>query len=263
MSDVVLIERHVRTVLFTINRPAARNAINLEVATVLGDAIEAADRDPDVWAIVLTGAGDLAFCAGADLKDVATGRPITPTSGPGAAWGFAGVASHAVRTPLIAAVNGFALGGGTEIVLACDLAVAASTARLGLPEVTRGLVAAAGGAFRLPAQLPHKVAMELLLTGEPITANRALELGLANRVVSPSEVVPAALELATSVTRNGPLAVQASKAVALGIDDASVPDDSSAWARSRREADAVRASDDAREGATAFVERRAPRWSGR
>ena len=156
--------------VITLNRPAARNAVNLAVALGVGDVLEQAEHDRDIWAVVLTGAGNQAFCAGADLKSVARGESLSPADPVRAAWGFAGYVSHHVSKPTIAAVNGFALGGGTELALASDLVVAAESASFGLPEVKRGILAGAGGVFRLPAQIPKKVAMEMILTGEPIGA---------------------------------------------------------------------------------------------
>ena len=173
----VLTERRGRVLLVTLNRPAARNAVNLAVTLGLGDALEEAEHDRDIWAVIVTGAGDKAFCAGADLKAISRGESLAPADPARAAWGFGGYVTHHISKPTIAAVNGFALGGGTEISLASDLVVAADTASFGLPEVKRGIYAAAGGVFRLPAQIPKKVAMEMILTGEPITAQRALELG--------------------------------------------------------------------------------------
>src|SRR5690349_9588436 len=158
-TDAVLVERDDHVLVVTLNRPEARNAVNGDLTLGLGTALEQADADPEIRAVVLTGAGDVSFCAGADLKALSRGESLNP---PGTeAWGFAGVVNHAVSVPVIAAVNGTAFGGGTEIVLTADLAVAATTARFGLPEVTRGLIAAAGGLIRLPEQLPTKVAMEL------------------------------------------------------------------------------------------------------
>jgi crotonobetainyl-CoA hydratase len=261
--SAVLVERRGHVMIVTINRPESRNAINLAVTLGLGDALEAAEADRDVWAVVLTGAGEKAFCAGADLKALARGETLTPTEGRRMAWGFAGYASHPISKPTIAAVNGFALGGGTEITLASDLAVAAENAMFGLPEVKRGLYAAAGGAFRLPQQLPRKVAMEMILTGEPISAPRALELGLVNRVVPQTDVLDAAVALAESICRNAPLAVQASKRVAVGIVDGRIPGDDEAWELSSAQFRALMTSDDAVEGPCAFAEKRAPLWTGR
>jgi crotonobetainyl-CoA hydratase len=262
-EPVVLTRRHEHVLVITLNRPKARNAVNLAVTLGLGDALEEAERDRGIWAVVLTGAGDKAFCAGADLKAVARGENIIPPDPERAAWGFAGYVSHPVSKPTIAAVNGFALGGGTEIALASDLVVASETASFGLPEVKRGIFAGAGGLIRLPAQIPKKVAMEMILTGEPVSARRALELGLVNRVVPQDSVLAAALELASRITANAPLAVQASKRVANGIRDGRVQAEAGAWELSRREAEALRGTADAAEGPRAFAEKRAPRWEAR
>ena len=259
-TKTILTERTGRVLLVTLNRPDARNAVNLAVTLGLGDALEEAERDHGIWAVVLTGAGDKAFCAGADLKAVARGEELSPPDPRRAAWGFAGYVSHHISKPTIAAVNGFALGGGAEIALASDLVVAAETASFGLPEVRRGIIAGAGGLFRLPAQIPKKVAMEMILTGEPVSARRALELGLVNRVVPQADVVDAALDLAGKITANAPLAVQASKRIANGIGDGRVPAEAGSWKLSRSEGLAVRRTADAAEGPRAFAEKRTPTW---
>ncbi len=249
--------------LVTINRPEARNAVNLAVSLGVGRALDEADRDPDVRAVVITGQGDLSFCAGADLKAVARREIVVPVDGPEATWGFAGYVSHPISKPTIAAVKGFAMGGGTEIALASDLVVAAKNAVFGLPEVKRGLFAGAGGAFRLVQQMPQKIAMELLLTGDSITSERALELGLVNRVVDVEDVVATALDLADQIASNAPLSVQATKRVALGIVGAVVRGEDPRWAQTEREARTLMSSQDAQEGPRAFAEHRAPRWNGR
>jgi crotonobetainyl-CoA hydratase len=261
-NDPVLVERHDHVMVVTINRPEARNAVNLAVATGVGDALEEAEGDPQIWALVLTGAGDAAFCAGADLKAISRGESIT-LEGHRAAWGFAGYVRHHVSIPTIAAVNGFALGGGTELTLASDLAVASETASFGLPEVKRGIYAGAGGVFRLPEQLPRKVAMRMILTGEPITAAEALELHLVNEVVPQDRVLDAALELASRVTANAPLAVQASKRLALGILDGVITGEQDLWSASAAEGRALMRTQDAKEGPLAFAEKRAPVWQAR
>ena len=261
-DGAVLAEQHGHTLLVTLNRPDARNAVNNAVTVGVGEALDHAEVSPDIWVVVVTGAGDKAFCAGADLKQVAAGR-MGDRDERFARWGFAGYVTHAISKPTIAAVNGFALGGGTEIVLASDLAVAADTATFGLPEVKRGIFAGAGGAFRLPRQIPQKVAMEAILTGRPIPAQRALEVGLVNRVVPRGELLDAAFELADAICENAPLAVQTSKRIARGITDEHVAAEDDDWARSAAEGERLLRSDDAREGMRAFAEKRAPQWQGR
>lgn len=260
--DDVLTEQRGHILLITINRPRARNSINRVVAEAIGAALDAAETDSTVRAIVLTGAGDRAFCAGADLKALAAGEDIHP-GGPRARWGFAGYVNHPVSKPTIAAVNGFALGGGTELALASDLVIAADTAEFGLPEVRRGLVASAGGAFRLAQQIPRKLALEMAFTGAQISARRAFELGLITRVVPQDQVLSVALELAAAIAANAPLAVQATKRIAGGITSGYVARDEPDWALNRVEAAQVRRSQDAQEGIRAFVEKREPNWTGR
>jgi crotonobetainyl-CoA hydratase len=260
-QDAVLVEQRGHTLLVTINRPRARNAVNREVALGLGNALELAERTTDIRTMVVTGAGDKAFCAGADLKAVAAGT-LGMDEEPLKSWGFAGFVRHWISKPVIAAVNGFALGGGTEITLVSDLAVASETATFGLPEVTRGIMAAAGGAFRLPRQIPLKAAMESMLTAEPIPAPRALELGMVNRVVPQDKVLETALELAEKINRNAPLSVQATKRVARGIVDGAVPAEEADWAANDREIAALHRTRDSKEGTAAFAEKRAPEWTG-
>lgn len=262
-ADAVLVERRDHVVVITINRPEARNAVNLVVTTGVGQALEDADLDPTVRAVIITGAGDASFCAGADLKAVARGEPMFPEGREH--WGFAGFVRHFISTPVIAAVNGTALGGGTELVLAADLAVAAEHATFGLPEVKRGLIAGAGGAFRISEQIPRKLANQILLTGDPIDAQTALRWGLVNEVVPKGAHLDAALRLAERVTVNAPLSVQASKRLSRRVfgDGTEPQGDAEAWAASAAEGKQVLASADMREGVTAFAEKRAPVWSGR
>ncbi|CAN7310653.1 crotonase/enoyl-CoA hydratase family protein [Phenylobacterium sp. LjRoot225] len=262
-APAVLVEQRGHVLIVAINRPEARNAVNEAVHVGLGLALERAEHDAEVRAVVLTGAGDEAFCAGGDLKAMARGERIAPRDRTQAAWGFAGVVAHPISKPMIAAVNGFALGGGTELALACDLVVAAETAMFGLPEVKRGIIAAAGGAHRLVQQLPRKLAMEFLLTGERFTAQRALELGFVNRVVPRDQVMAAALALAEKIALNAPLAVQASKRIANGIADGAIETDRAAWALNDAEAAVIIRSEDGREGPRAFAEKRAPIWKAR
>ena len=180
-GPAALTERRGNVLVITINRPEARNAINAAVSIAVGDALQQAQEDPDVRVVVITGAGDKSFCAGVDLKALARGENVMHPEHP--KWGFAGYVRHFIDKPTIAAVNGVALGGGTELALASDLVVAGEGAKFGLPEVKRGLIAAAGGVFRLVEQLPRKVALELMFTGEPMSSADALKWGLINQVV--------------------------------------------------------------------------------
>ncbi len=267
MTDVdtvqpgALAERRGNVMVITINRPEARNAVNGAVSIGVGDALQEAQHDLDVRAVVITGAGDKSFCAGADLKAIARRENLYHPDHP--EWGFAGYVHHFIDKPTIAAVNGTALGGGTELALASDLVVADERAQFGLPEVKRGLIAAAGGVFRIVQQLPRKVAMELLLTGEPITASAACEWGLINQVVEAGSVLDAALALAARVTVNAPLSVQASKRIAYGVDDGVIVDDEAGWERTLREMRSLIRSEDAKEGPLAFAEKREPVWKAR
>jgi len=261
MTDAAIVERRGNVALITINRPEARNAVNGAVSNAVGDALEAAQKDPDVWAVVLTGAGDKSFCAGADLKAITRGENLFHDTNP--EWGFAGYVHHFIDKPTIAAVNGTALGGGSELALASDLVVAGETASFGLPEVKRGLIAGAGGVFRIVEQLPRKVALELVFTGEPITADEALRWGLINQVVPDGTVVEAALALAERITVNAPLSVQASKRLAYGADDGVIAAEEPKWDRTEREFTALLKTEDAQEGPLAFAQKRQPVWKAR
>jgi crotonobetainyl-CoA hydratase len=262
-SPPVRIDRDGNVLILTINRPESRNAVNLAVTIALGDALEEAEHDSDVRVVIVTGAGDKSFCAGADLKALARGESLKADDPERSAWGFAGYVNHPIGKPTIAAVNGFALGGGTEIALASDLVVAADTASFGLPEVKRGIIAGAGGLFRLPRQIPPKIAMEMILTGEPLSADQALQWGLVNKVVPQSQLFGAALELAGLICANAPLAVQASKRVACGISGGAFEEEEESWRLNEIEVTRIMNSEDAREGPRAFAERRRPKWSAR
>jgi enoyl-CoA hydratase len=232
--------------VITIDRPEARNAVNLAVAEGIAAALDRLDGDDALRVGVLTGAGGT-FCAGMDLKAFVAGeRPHVEGRG------FAGIVRRPPRKPLIAAVEGWALAGGFEVALSCDLIVAAGDARFGIPEVKRGLVAAGGALIRLP----RHVAMELGLTGDPIGAERAYELGIVSRLAEPGGALAAARELAATIAANGPLAVEATKRILTA-------DESAAWERQGEIVAPVFTSEDAREGATAFAEKRAPVWKGR
>ncbi|BCF83297.1 enoyl-CoA hydratase [Rhodococcus qingshengii] len=246
--------------LLTINRPEALNAVNADVSTALGEALVRLDADSALRVGVITGEGR-AFCAGADLKAIAAGESFLSPTHP--EWGFAGIVRHYVEKPLIAAINGFAFGGGTEIVLACDLAVISAEASLGLPEVTRGLVAGAGGLIRLPDQVPPKIAAEAILTGEPISALAALRWGLVNVVVAPDQVLPEALRFAERIGANAPMAVTTSKRVMARRHDFGSDWGEPMWHMNDEELDRILSSADAAEGAAAFAQKRSPQWSGR
>jgi enoyl-CoA hydratase len=242
--------------VITIDRPEARNAVSPEVAQGIEAAIDAAEADDGVRVAVLTGVPPV-FSAGADLKAIAAGRAAELSTERG---GFGGVARRERSKPLIAAVEGAALAGGTEIVLACDLVVAARDARFGIPEVKRGLVAAAGGLFRLGRRIPLNLALECALTGDPMDAALAHHHGLVNQLCEPGEALDAALALARRIAANAPLAVRESRAIVL---DCTGADDDEAWRRSDASAARAFASEDVREGVAAFIEKRAPVWSGR
>ena len=249
----VLTERRGRILTITINRPDQRNAVNAAVAQGIADGLDELDGDPELSVGVLTGAGQ-GFCAGMDLKAFVTGdRPRVPGRG------FAGIVERPPDKPVIAAIEGFAVAGGLEVALACDLIVASRGARLGVPEVKRSLVAAGGALMRLPRTLPRNVAVELALTGDPIDAERAYALGLVNRLTEPGGAVSAAQQLAETIAANGPLALAATKRIM--VEAADWPD-AEFFERQREISDPVFASEDAREGATAFAERRDPVWKG-
>ncbi len=240
--------------VITINRPQARNAVDRETAEGIAAGLDQLDDDANLRAGVITGAGG-SFSAGMDLKAFTRGeRPHVEGRGSG------GIVQQPPVKPLIAAVEGYAVALGFEIVLACDLIVAARDARFGLPEVKRSLVAVAGGLIRLPRRIPYHVAMELALTGDFMDAARASQLGLVNRLAEPGQALDAALELAGAIGRNGPLALDASKRIVTASQDWT---EEEAWARQGEIAGPVFSSDDAREGATAFAEKREPVWKGR
>jgi enoyl-CoA hydratase len=253
-TEAVLTERRDNVLLITIDRPEVRNAVNAAVAEGLAGALDELDREDSLSVGVLTGAGGF-FCAGMDLGAFVRGE--SPYFGD---RGFAGVAQRASRKPLIAAIEGFAVAGGMEIALACDLIVAARGAKLGIPEAKRSLVAAGGALLRLPRRMPYHVVMELALTGDPLLAERFHELGIVNRLSDPGAAVDAALELAATLAKNGPLALIASKRILQEQFDWSSAD---MWEKQGAISGPVFASEDAKEGAAAFKEKRDPIWRGR
>lgn len=253
-DSVLVTERREGVLVVTINRPEQRNAVNLAVAEGIAAALDELDGDAELSLAVLTGAGK-GFCAGMDLKAFVAGeRPYVGDRG------FAGIAQRPPVKPVIAAIEGFAVAGGLEIALACDLIVAARGARLGIPEVKRSLVAAGGALLRLPRALPRGVAMELALTGDPISAERGHELGLVNRLADPGGALDQALELATTIAANGPLALAATKRI---LTEGPTWPEAEFWHRQGEIIGPVFSSEDAREGATAFAQKRPPEWKGR
>lgn len=258
MNDAVLFEKineHIG--LVTINRPNAMNAVNSDVAQGIAELVDKTEADEDIWVVILTGAGDRAFCAGADLKEISRGNGQS-LSVP--EKGFGGLV-YAKRTkPWIAAVNGFALAGGTELALACDMIVASEKSKFGLPEVTRGIVAAAGGVFRLPRVLPKAIALEYIATGKHIPVQQAYQFGMINQLVPAGEHLTAAIELATTIAENAPIAVRESLNVArqaLNLEDAELIQ------MMHKAAAKVFQTEDAKEGPLAFVEKRKPQWKGK
>ncbi|MCU1481308.1 MAG: enoyl-CoA hydratase [Subtercola sp.] len=260
LSDgVVRTEQIGSILLITLNRPEARNAMTTEAATALSGALELLTTRDDLRVGVLTGAGK-AFCAGQDLKAFSAGEPIIPVDHP--EWGFGGFVGNFTPKPVIAAVHGFALGGGFELALACDLIVAAEGSKFGLPEVTRGLFAAGGGVPRVAQQLPLKVAMRMLLTGQPMSAEQAERWGLVNEVVPEGILLATALEIAQQISENAPLSIQTTKKLVYSALNESLWERES-WVPVYEGIDLVFSSADAAEGAQAFVEKRKPVWTGR
>ena len=261
MSDIVLYEALGRIGLITLNRPEARNAVNGDVAAALEAAIDRLEDDPEVWCGILTanteGQDRPVFCAGADLKAISSGQAASLNTRRG---GFAGFVYRDRNKPVIVAVDGLATAGGCEIVLAADLVVATTRSAFGLAEVKRNLIAGAGGLFRLPRAIGRGPALEMILTGEPLPAQRAYDLGLVNRVVEPGQAVQAATALAEQICAAAPLAVRASRKVVL----ASAYEDDETLKKMTNEAFAeVLSSEDTTEGLTAFIEKRAPNWKGK
>ena len=253
-EDTVLTEDADGILVITINRPKAKNAVNLSVAEGIAAALERLDSDDSLRVGVLTGAGGT-FCAGMDLKAFVSGE-FPHVEG----RGFGGMTERSADKPLIAAVEGYALAGGCELAIACDLIVAAENAKFGIPEVKRGLVAAAGGLVRLPSQIPYRVAMELAMTGEFMAADRAMSMGLINELTEQGSALDAAKALAQKIAENGPMAVKVSKAIIQASRDWN---DDEAFSKQNALTQPVFTSEDAIEGATAFAEKRRPEWKGR
>lgn len=254
MANEVLVDVTDGIMTVTINRPEAKNAANKAVAVGIAAAMDQLDADDSIRVAIVTGAGGT-FCAGMDLKAFVSGEmPMVEGRG------FAGLTEATPRKPLIAAVEGYALAGGLELAIACDLIVTADNSRFGIPEVKRGLAAAAGGLMRLPRQIPARVAMELAITGDFITAQRAYELGLVNQIVPAGTALEAAKALAARIVANGPLAVAISKQVILESADWSSAE---MWKKQQDLVMPIFGSEDAMEGSIAFAEKRAPNWKGK
>src|SRR4051794_18945779 len=253
-DEAVLTEAGDGVLLITLNRPDQRNAVNAAIANGVAAALDRLDDDDDLQVGILTGAGK-GFSAGMDLKAFVAGESSFVEQ-----RGFAGIVQGPPRKPIIAAIEGFAVAGGFEIALACDLIVAAQGARLGIPEVKRSLVAAGGALLRLPSRIPYHLAMELALTGEPISAERAHEIGIVNRLAEPGTALDTAVALARELLKNAPLALIASKEI---IQKAGDWTEEEGWAKQGEISGPVFTSEDAREGATAFAEKREPVWRGR
>ena len=261
MSDIVLFEKRGRIGIITLNRPEARNAVNGDVASGVEAALDAIEADDDIWVGIVTantaGQEKPVFCAGADLKAINSGNAGGLSTKRG---GFAGIAYRERRKPVIVAVDGLATAGGCEIVLSCDLVVASNRSSFGLAEVKRNLIAGAGGLFRLPRAIGRSAALEIILTGEPLAAQRAYELGLVNHVVAPDQVMPKALEIAERICAAAPLAVWASRKVVLA---SAYEDDETLINMTTAEFGAIMASEDTNEGLNAFIEKRLPSWKAR
>lgn len=244
------------------NRPNALNAINAKTWIEMGNALEEFNKSDKYIVAIITGTGERAFCAGADLKALAKGESIIP-EGHEKEWGFAGIVQHYTNKPIIAAVNGFALGGGTEIALSCDIVVASEKATFGLPEVKRGIIAGAGGLLRLPRQIPFKVALEHILTGDAISVQQAEKWGLVNHVVPHEQLMDKAIEIAEKIAMNAPVALKASKDIVYKGIDMPLTNSYEAWDINDSYVKVVMKSEDSIEGPIAFANKREPIWKGK
>lgn len=264
MTEPVLTELRNHVLKVTINRPEALNAVNADVARGIAAALIRADEDPDVRVVLLTGAGDRVLSAGADLKAMAAGENVVPQDAPYAAYGFGGSTDKTTAKPLVAAANGSAYGGGLEMMLQADVVIVERGREFALPEVKRGIIAGGGGAYRLPALLPRSVALDMLLTGDPISAERMHSLGLASRLVERGEALGEGERVAELIAANAPLGVRATKRIARNLEEDGVGGDERAIQELSLKLFAeILATEDAQEGPRAFAEKRAPEWKGK
>ena len=257
--QTIIFEQHSHTAVITLNRPEVLNAVNSQLCAEVGAALETVANDTSIRVVIITGAGSKAFCVGADLKAVAAGEFGSEEQA--GEWGFAGICKHYINKPIIAAVNGLALGGGTEIVLATDIVVASESASFGLTEVTLGLIAGAGGILRLPRQIPEKIAARMIFEGEAMSAAEAAKWGLVNEVVPADEVMANAMAIAEKIASNSPVAVRMSKDVFYRGLDAPLDFPPTARALNQKYVNELMLTEDAAEGARAFVEQRKPQWN--
>ncbi|MGO1542792.1 MAG: enoyl-CoA hydratase-related protein [Gulosibacter sp.] len=263
MSDAVLTELSDNVLRITINRPDALNAVNAEVARGIAAALIRAEEDPEVRCVLFTGAGDRVLSSGADLKAMAAGENVVPQEAPYQEYGFGGSTEKTTSKPIIAAANGSAYGGGVEMMLQADIVIVERGREFALPEVKVGIFAGAGGAYRLPARLPRAVALDMLLTGEPISAERMYELGFASRLVDRGEAIAEGERLANKIASNAPLPVMASKRIARQLENGIDTTEREQAALSHTLFAEVLASEDAHEGPLAFAQKRAPVWKGK
>ncbi|MDJ1372482.1 enoyl-CoA hydratase-related protein [Gulosibacter molinativorax] len=263
LTDAVLTELKDHILHVTINRPDALNAVNVEVARGIAAALIRAEEDPVVRCVLLSGAGDRVFSAGADLKSMAAGGNVVPQDAPYAEYGFGGSTDKTTSKPIVAAANGSAYGGGVEMLLQSDVVIVERGREFALPEVKVGIFAGAGGVYRLPAMLPRAVALDMLLTGEAISAERMYELGFASRIVEHGEALAEGERVAKLIAGNAPLPVVASKRIARHLEDGKSVTEADQVALSHRLFAEVLASEDAVEGPRAFSEKRAPVWKGK
>ena len=254
MSEELLVSVEDGIMTMTMNRPQAKNAMNKSMSHAIAEAVDRFEADAEIRVAILTGAGG-SFCSGMDLKGFLAGEtPVVPGRG------FGGLSQYVPAKPLIAATEGYALAGGFELVLSCDMVVASRATKFGLPEVKRSLVAGAGGVFRLPQQIPERIAMEMVMTGDHYSAERMYECGLVNALTDEGKALDGAKELAARIAINGPLATAASKKI---MKEYKTWPHDEIWQRQQEIMNPVFSSDDAREGATAFAEKRAPVWKGK